>query len=166
MWTAAEAEAFQREALALASLAAEEGDVPVGAVVVLDGVVVGRGRNRREVDGDPTAHAEVLALRDAAAKVGSWRLSGATLVVTLEPCAMCTGAALLARVQRVVFGARDPKGGMLGSVLDLANQPALNHRLEVVPDVLADECSARLRDFFRMRRSRTKTEGWPSGRRR
>jgi tRNA(adenine34) deaminase len=152
MWTRLTAEPFQRHALSLADRAAEAGDVPVGAVVVRDGRVIGEGWNRREVDSDPTAHAEVLALRQAASAVGSWRLDGATLVVTLEPCAMCAGAALLARVECVAFGARDPKGGMFGSVLDLSNLPALNHRVDVVGDVLADECGERLRSFFRARR--------------
>ncbi len=142
-----------REAMELASVAAAHGDVPVGAVVVKDGLVVGRGWNRREVDQDPTAHAEILALRQAAAAGGHWRLTGATLIVTLEPCAMCAGAAVLARVDRVVYGARDPKGGMCGTVGDLSNHAMLNHRFDVVPDALGAECAEQLRVFFRALRA-------------
>lgn len=127
-------------------------DVPIGAVVVHDGEVVGRGHNRREVDQDPTAHAEVLAIRQAAAALGSWRLEGCTLAVTLEPCAMCAGAIVLARVPTVVYGATDPKAGAAGSLMDLLDDPRLNHRCEVVRDVRAQECGDLLRDFFRARR--------------
>lgn len=136
-------------ALAEARACLGTGDVPVGAVVVgPDGAVVGRGRNAREATGDPTAHAEVLALRDAAARLGRWRLDDCTLVVTLEPCAMCAGALVLARVPRLVLGAWDPKAGACGSVHDLVRDRRLNHRAEVVAGVLADECGALLRDFF------------------
>ncbi|WP_367401352.1 tRNA adenosine(34) deaminase TadA [Paraconexibacter antarcticus] len=142
-----------RLALAQARSAEAHGDVPVGAVVVdAVGTVLGAGRNEREHAQDPTAHAEILALRRAAAAVGSWRVLDATLVVTLEPCAMCAGAIVLSRVPRVVFGASDPKAGAAGSVLDILAQPALNHRPEVVGGVLADECAELLRAFFRARR--------------
>ncbi len=124
-------------------------DVPVGAVVVDgEGRLVGRGHNRRELDHDPTAHAEVVALRDAATALGRWRLEGCTLVVTLEPCAMCAGAIGLARVDRVVFGAFDPKAGAVGSLWDLLRDRRLNHRPEVISGVLQDECSDRLVRFF------------------
>lgn len=140
-------------ALAQARDCAESCDVPVGAVMVdAAGVVVGAGRNARERDGDPTAHAEMLALRSAAGAVGSWRLLGLTLVVTLEPCAMCAGAAVLARVERVVYGAADPKAGAAGSVLDLLREPRLNHRPEVVGGVRAAEGGDLLRAFFAARR--------------
>ena len=142
-----------RLALAEARGALDTGDVPVGAVVVgADGVVLGSGRNAREACQDPTAHAELLALRAAAAAVGSWRLAGATLVVTLEPCTMCAGAAVLARVDRVVYGAPDPKAGAAGSVLDVLGEPRLNHRPQVAGGLLAEECAAVLRAFFRSRR--------------
>ena len=130
-------------------------DVPIGAVVVRDGVVIGAAGNQRELLGDPTAHAEVLAIRQAAESQGSWRLDGCTLVVTLEPCAMCAGAVVLARVPRVVFGAADPKAGFAGSLGDLLRDPRLNHRAEVTGGVLADECGELLRAFFRERRAPT-----------
>ncbi|MPV37026.1 nucleoside deaminase [Georgenia subflava] len=136
-------------ALDLAREAVGDGDVPIGAVVLGPaGEVLGRGRNRREADGDPTAHAEILALREASAALGSWRLSGCTLVVTLEPCTMCAGAAVLARVDRVVLGAWDPKAGATGSVRDVVRDARLNHRVEVLAGVREAECAALLRDFF------------------
>lgn len=136
-------------ALSQARSALESRDVPIGAVVVGSrGDVVGRGHNRREACGDPTAHAEVLALRDAAAHTGSWRLDGCTLVVTLEPCAMCAGAVVLARVPRLVFGAWDPKAGACGSVFDVVREPRLNHWVEVTAGVREAECGALLREFF------------------
>lgn len=142
-------EQHMRAALAEAHLALATGDVPVGAVVVgPDGAVVGAGHNLREAIGDPTAHAEVLALREAAATLGTWRLEGCTLVVTLEPCAMCAGAVVLARVPRLVLGAWDPKAGATGSVHDLVRDRRLNHRVEVVGGVLEEECAGLLRDFF------------------
>jgi tRNA(adenine34) deaminase len=142
-------ESAMRRALDEAVLALPSADVPVGAVVLdAAGALVGRGHNRREADGDPTAHAEVLALRAAAREVGSWRLAGCTLVVTLEPCTMCAGAAVLSRVERIVFGAFDPKAGAVGSLWDVVRDPRLNHRPEVAAGVLADECGALLRDFF------------------
>jgi tRNA(adenine34) deaminase len=128
-------------------------DVPIGAVVVRDGAVIGAAGNQRERLGDPTAHAEVLAIRQAAGVVGGWRLDGCTLVVTLEPCAMCAGAIVLARVPRVVFGAPDSKAGFAGSLGDLLRDPRLNHRTEVMGGVLAEECGDLLREFFRERRS-------------
>jgi len=136
-------------ALEQARGATASGDVPVGAVVVdPSGTVVGVGRNRREADGDPTAHAEVLALRAAARTTGSWRLDGHTLAVTLEPCPMCAGAVVLARVSRVVLGAWDPKAGAAGSVWDIVRDRRVNHRVEVVGGVRERECSALLLDFF------------------
>lgn len=132
-----------------ARLALSTGDVPVGAVVVgPDGAVVGRGHNAREATGDPTAHAEVVALRAAAQTVGEWRLAGCTLVVTLEPCAMCAGATMLARVPRLVLGAWDEKAGATGSVWDLVRDRRSTHRVEVVGGVREDECAALLLDFF------------------
>ena len=128
-------------------------DVPVGAVVVgADGSVLGRGYNVREAEGDPTGHAEIRALRQAAATVGEWRLAGATLVVTLEPCTMCAGALVLARVDRLVYGAEDPKAGAVGSLWDVVRDRRLNHRPEVVGGVLAQECGEVLRAFFRTHR--------------
>ena len=140
---------WMRLALDQGARALETGDVPVGAVVVsAEGRVVGAGRNAREAEGDPTAHAEVLALRAAAAAVGTWRLSGCTLVVTLEPCTMCAGALVLARVDRLVFAATDPKGGAAGSLWDVVRDRRLNHRPEVVAGVLAEEAADLLRRFF------------------
>ena len=142
-----------RLALVQAALAPAHGDVPVGAVVLApDGSVAGAGHNDRERSGDPTAHAEVLALRAAAVVLGSWRLTGCTLVVTLEPCALCAGAAVLARVARVVYGAGDPKAGAAGSLFDLLRDRRLNHRPEVVSGVLADDCAGLLQVFFEQRR--------------
>ena len=138
-----------RLALAEASAAAETGDVPVGAIVVdAAGDVIGRGRNRREVDRDPTAHAEVVALREAARHLGTWRLHGAMLFVTLEPCPMCAGALVNARIERVVYGCDDPKAGALRSLYALGGDPRLNHRFQVTPGVLAEECGRLLSDFF------------------
>jgi tRNA(adenine34) deaminase len=142
-------------ALAQAKLALAHGDVPVGAVVVRDGAVVAEARNRREIDQDPTAHAELLAVRRAAEAVGSWRLEGCTLYVTLEPCTMCAGALVLARVPELVYGASDPKAGAVGSLYDVCRDPRLNHRLEVTSGVLADECGEVLTRFFRARRARS-----------
>ena len=142
-------------ALAEARAAAERepADVPIGAVVLdADGQVIGTGRNRREECGDPTAHAEVLALREAAAQRGEWRLEGCTLVVTLEPCAMCAGAIVLSRVPRLVLGAWDPKAGACGSVFDVVREPRLNHWVEVTGGVRETECAALLRKFFEAHR--------------
>jgi tRNA(adenine34) deaminase len=138
-----------REALAQARDALATSDVPIGAVVIdAEGEVIGTGRNRREADRDPTAHAEVVALRDAAAERGEWRLDGCTLVVTLEPCTMCAGAAVLSRVDRLVFGAFDEKAGSVGSLWDVVRDRRLNHRPEVVSGVLAEESTALLHEFF------------------
>lgn len=142
------------EALAEAALAAGHGDVPVGAVVVRDGALVARRHNERELTGDPTAHAELLAIRDAAAAAGAWRLDGATVVVTLEPCPMCAGALLAARVARVVFGAADPKAGACGSLYNLCADPRLNHEVEVVHGVRPAEAAGLLTSFFAGRRDR------------
>ncbi|MDE2689233.1 MAG: tRNA adenosine(34) deaminase TadA [Acidobacteriota bacterium] len=140
-------------ALDEARLAATAGEVPVGAVVVRDGVVVGRGHNRRESWGDPLAHAEMIALAEAAARQQGWRLNGCSVYVTLEPCAMCAGAMVNARVDRLVFGAADPKGGFCGSLGNIVREPGLNHRITVCSGVLAEESSALLRAFFRRLRS-------------
>lgn len=139
-------------ALAEAQLAPAHGDVPVGALVVVDGVVVASRHNERELAADPTAHAEVLALRDAADALGRWRLSDATMVVTLEPCAMCAGALVSARIGRLVFGARDLKAGACGSLYNLGADPRLNHEFPMIIDVRADECAALLTGFFEARR--------------
>lgn len=144
-----------REALALAREAGAAGEVPVGALVVVDGEVVGRGFNQPIGCHDPTAHAEVMALRDAATRLGNYRLPGSTLYVTLEPCVMCSGAIMHARVARVVFGARDPKTGAAGSVIDLYAEGRLNHHADISGGLLAEECGALLSRFFAARRGRT-----------
>jgi tRNA(adenine34) deaminase len=144
--------AMMRLALAVAERCLAHGDVPVGAVVSRGEEVLAAAGNERELAGDPTAHAEILALRAAAAAIGSWRLEGCTLTVTLEPCAMCAGAAVLARLDRVVFGATDPKAGFVGSLGDLVRDERLNHRAEVSAGVLEEECGELLRGFFRGRR--------------
>jgi tRNA(adenine34) deaminase len=141
------------EALALARDAAARGEVPVGAVAVLEGQIVGRGANGREAANDPTAHAELLAIQDAARSLGRWRLTGVTLVATLEPCAMCAGAMVLARIDRLVYAASDPKAGCVGSLQDLSQDPRLNHRFPVERGLRAEEASELLRAFFRARRS-------------
>jgi tRNA(adenine34) deaminase len=141
-----------RLALREAERALEHEDVPIGAVVVHEGEVIGAGANERELRGDPTAHAEVLALREASSRLETWRLLDCVLYVTLEPCAMCAGAIVLARVPRVVYGAPDPKAGMAGSVLDVLGEPRLNHRPEVAAGLLAEESADLLRAFFASRR--------------
>lgn len=143
---------MMRLALEEARAAGASGDVPVGAVVALGDEVLGRGGNAREREQDPTAHAEIVALRQAAAAVGRWHLEGCTMYVTLEPCAMCAGALVLARIDRLVFGAPDPKAGFVGSLGDLARDPRLNHELEVGSGVLENEAGELLRAFFRERR--------------
>jgi tRNA(adenine34) deaminase len=150
--TTAADERWMREALAEAHAAHEHGDVPIGAVVVHEDRVIGRGHNERERLEDPTAHAEVTALRAAAAALGSWRVLESTLYVTLEPCAMCAGAIVLSRVPRVVYGTNDPKAGAAGSVLDVLADPRLNHRPQVDGGVLREECAGLLRAFFAERR--------------
>ena len=140
------------EALAEARRAAAEGEVPIGAVLVAEGRIAGRGRNARERLQDPTAHAEVLALQEAARTLGRWRLTGSTMYATLEPCPMCAGALVNARVDRLVYGVADPKAGAVDTLFDVVRDPRLNHRLAVTRGVLADECGALLREFFRERR--------------
>lgn len=143
---------YMERAYALAEAAARQGEVPVGALVVQDGAVLGEGWNRPIASADPTAHAEVLALRAAAAVLGNYRLTGATLYVTLEPCAMCSGAIIHARLGRVVFGAFDPRTGAAGSVFDVLNTTRLNHRVAITGGVLQDAAAAQLQHFFRARR--------------
>jgi tRNA(adenine34) deaminase len=139
-------------ALAEARKAEGHGDVPIGAAILRDGELLARAGNQRELRRDPTAHAEVLAIRAAADALGGWRLPGTTLYVTLEPCAMCAGAIVLARIPQVVYGTPDPKAGAAGSVLDVLSEPALNHRPEVIAGVREEECAAMLREFFASRR--------------
>lgn len=145
-------ERWMREALEQAGRAAQEGEVPVGAVVVRDGVAIGRGRNRPIATADPTAHAEIESLRDAARTIGNYRLTGCTLYATVEPCAMCAGAVLHARIARVVYGAPDPKFGAAGSVIDLFAEPRLNHHCTIEGGLLAEASADLLRAFFRERR--------------
>lgn len=141
-------------ALELADLAASKGEVPVGAVVVRDGVILAEGYNQREERSDPTAHAELLAIRRAARVLDSWRLEGCTVYVTLEPCPMCAGAMVMARVEQCVFGCTDPKGGFTGTLGDLSNYPGLNHSFSVTGGVLADACADQLKAFFKTLRDK------------
>ena len=143
---------FMQAALALAANAADNGEVPVGALVVREGEIIGRGQNSMIARNDPTAHAEILALRDAARRIGNYRLVDCELYVTLEPCAMCAGAMMHARIARVIFGASDPKTGACGSVVDLFAEQRLNHHAEVTGGILADTCAQQLKDFFALRR--------------
>lgn len=145
-------ETYMRMALEEATRASSEGEVPIGAVVVREGKVLSRAHNRKEALADPTAHAEILALRAAAEAIGHWRLTDADIYVTLEPCAMCAGAMVQARVRRCVFGPEDPKAGAAGSLLNILADPRLNHRVEVTAGILREESAALLRDFFRERR--------------
>lgn len=145
-------EAFMRLALKEAEAAAEQGEVPVGAIIVVDGQVVSRAGNKRETLGDPTAHAEILALREAAARLDTWRLSQASIYVTVEPCLMCMGALLMARVARLVYGCADAKAGACGSLYDISCDPRLNHRIAVTRGVLADAAQEVLQKFFRQLR--------------
>ncbi len=147
--------AYMQEALKLAAQAAAAGEVPVGAVVVKDGLIVGRGYNQPIAGTDPTAHAEIMAMRDAGKTLGNYRLADCELYVTLEPCVMCSGAIMHARISRVFFGARDPKTGACGSAIDLFAQPQLNHHAEVNGGMLADESVALLQDFFSRRRGKS-----------
>jgi len=142
------------EALAEARRAADEGEVPIGAVAVFEGRVVGRGRNARERLQDPTAHAEILALQEASRALGRWRLTGATIYATLEPCPMCAGALVNARIDRLVYAVPDPKAGAAGTLFDIPRDPRLNHRIEVASGVLAKECGDLLTQFFRDKRGR------------
>lgn len=149
-------ETYMRMALAEAALAAEEGEVPIGAVVVCDGEVIARAHNRRETDLDPSAHAEFSAMVAASTALGRWRLSGCTVYVTLEPCLMCAGLMVNARIDRCVYGAADPKGGALGTLYDVSHDERLNHEFEVTAGVLANEAAEQLRSFFRARRAALK----------
>ena len=151
-------ETYMNLALEEARLAAAEGEVPIGAVVVCDGEVVARAHNRREQNADPSAHAEFAAMLDAARKLGRWRLTGCTVYVTLEPCLMCAGLMVNARVDRCVYGAPDPKGGALGTLYDLSCDARLNHSFLVTPEVQAQECADLLREFFRERRAQRKAQ--------
>ncbi|MHB1128107.1 MAG: tRNA adenosine(34) deaminase TadA [Bacillota bacterium] len=140
---------FMLEALREAEKAASLGEVPIGAIIVHDGVILSRAHNLRETDGDPTAHAEILAIRKAAEVVGGWRLNGTTLYVTVEPCPMCAGALVLARIQLLVYGTADPKAGAVDSLMNLVRFPALNHQVEVISGVLEQECREVMQTFFR-----------------
>lgn len=143
---------WMQAALEQARLASDAGEVPVGAVVISNGEIAGRGHNRNLLDNDPTAHAEIVALREAAARIGNYRLTGCTLYATIEPCAMCAGAMIHARIARLVYGASDPKAGAAGSVLEVINHPRLNHQMEVTAGVMEKECGDLLRSFFQSRR--------------
>ena len=143
-----------KEALAEARLALNMGEVPIGAVIEKDGVIVGRGHNRTETTKDPTAHAEILAIKEAAMKLGGWRLLGCTLYVTTEPCSMCAGAIVLARLDKVVIGTKDPKAGACGSVLNVIENPKLNHRPEVVFGIMEEDCRRIMQDFFSLLRKK------------
>jgi tRNA(adenine34) deaminase len=146
---------YMKRALELAAEAQAKGDVPIGALVVdIDGKIVSEAYNEREIFQDPTAHAEVLALQRASKKTGSWRLSGCTLIVTLEPCVMCAGALSLSRIDRIVFGAKDPKAGATGSLYSIHDDARLNHKIEIVEGVMGEECSEALRSFFRSKRAK------------
>ena len=151
------------KAIAEAGKAAARGEVPIGAVIVRDGMVLGRGYNRRETSLDPTSHAEMTAIRRAARKTGNWRILDATLYVTLEPCPMCMGAILLSRLERVVFGCHDPTAGAAGSLYDLSDDPRLNHRVSLTSGVRGDECSALLSSFFAGLRRRNKARNLAPG---
>jgi tRNA(adenine34) deaminase len=154
---------WMEEAFALAEEAGAEGEIPIGAVVVdRSGAIIGRGRNRRE-SGDPLGHAEVFAIREAAQAIGDWRLEGTTMVVTLEPCAMCAGALVNARVERLIFAALDPKAGFCGSLGNLVQDPRLNHRLEVIAGFEEERSRKLLQEFFRKLRRGDETERWQSG---
>jgi tRNA(adenine34) deaminase len=148
-------EQLMRLALDQARMAAAAGEVPIGCAVVHDPTahVVGRGFNRRETDNDPSAHAEIVAMREAGQALGHWRLLDCTLVVTLEPCPMCAGAMVNARLPRLIYGCRDPKAGAVRTLFELCDDPRLNHRIEIIENVLADECAAMLQEFFRAQRA-------------
>ncbi len=147
-----------QQALAEADIAESLGEVPIGAVIVLDGQIVGRGHNLRETSQDPTTHAEVIAIRQAAKQLGSWRLLDCTLYVTLEPCVMCMGAIILARIPQLVFGCRDPKAGAVGSIYNFSEDERFNHQVKVREGVLQQECSAQLSHFFRQLREQKKEQ--------
>ena len=145
------------EALKEAAAAAAMGEIPVGAVIVKDGEIIGRGHNRTEIDRDPTAHAEMIAIRQAAQHLGGWRLPGCSMYVTLEPCSMCAGAIVWARLEKLVIGTMDPKGGACGSVFDIVREPKLNHQVDVETGCMQEECAQLLRSFFRDLRKRNKS---------
>jgi tRNA(adenine34) deaminase len=149
-------EEFMAEALKEARKAEEMGEVPIGAVIVKEGKIIGRGYNLRETSKDPTSHAELIAIKEASKTLGGWRLMGSTLYVTLEPCPMCAGAIVQARIERVVFGVSDPKAGCAGTLMNLLEEPRFNHQVKTESGILADECSAILRNFFRQLRERKK----------
>jgi len=149
-----EHETYMRAAIEEAKKAAAIGEVPIGAVIVRDGEIVGRGYNLRETEKDPTLHAEMIAIREASAKLGGWRLIGCTLYVTLEPCPMCAGAIVQSRIEQVVYGAVDPKAGCAGTLMNLLEEPRFNHQVPVVEGVLAEECGQLLKDFFRSLRKK------------
>jgi len=146
-------EFFMREALSEAEKAFQENEVPIGAVIIKDGEIIGRGRNQRETLNDPTAHAEIMALRDAGKNIGSWRLTGATIYVTIEPCPMCAGALINSRIETLVYGANEPKFGSAGSQLNLLQFPGFNHNVKIVGPVLEAECKAIMKNFFKKLRS-------------
>lgn len=154
-------EDYMREALAEAIRGGQRGEIPIGAVLVLEGQIVARAHNLKEARQDPTAHAELLAISEAAQRLGHWRLTGATLYVTVEPCPMCAGAMVLARISRLVYGAPDPKAGAVDSLMDVVRHPGLNHSVQVTGGVLAEECGEVMRDFFRALRE--KEEGVNNG---
>jgi len=149
---------FMQQALAEADIAESLGEVPIGAVIVLDGQIIGRGHNLREISQDPTTHAEVIAIRQAAKQLGSWRLLDCTLYVTLEPCVMCMGAIILARIPQLVFGCRDPKAGAVGSIYNFSEDERFNHQVKVREGILQQECSAQLSHFFRQLREQKKEQ--------
>ena len=144
---------WMQHTLKEAELALANADVPIAALAVLDGKIIGRGYNRREADGDPTAHAEMIAIQQAAQYIGHWRLEGVTLYCTLEPCAMCAGAMVLARLPRLVYATTDPKAGCAGSIMDIIRHPQLNHQVEVTAGIMADEAAEQIRAFFRQLRA-------------
>jgi tRNA(adenine34) deaminase len=148
-------EAFMREALREAEKALGKGEVPVGAVVALNGEIISRGHNQRETKRDATAHAEIIALREAGKKLSNWRLSGALLYVTLEPCPMCAGAMLQSRIDRVIYGADDPKAGSAGTLINILQFPGFNHSVKITSGILADDCGAILQKFFKERRNKS-----------
>lgn len=147
-------EDFMRQAIYEAQKAYSQDEVPIGAVVVKDGLVIGRGYNLRESHQDPTLHAEIIAIREASKNLKSWRLTGCSLYVTIEPCAMCAGAMIQSRLENLIFGAWDPKGGCVGSLYDLVTDNRFNHRVEVIQGILEDECRALMQNFFRQKRLR------------
>jgi len=146
---------FMAEAIEEAKKAGELGEVPIGAVIVKNGIIIGRGHNLTETEKDPTAHAEMIAIRNAAKKLGGWRLLGCRLYVTCEPCAMCAGAIVLARIEKLFIGAADPKSGACGSVLNITGESRLNHQTETLTGIMEQECSDMLKDFFKKRRKKT-----------